>query len=295
MQFDERKALQTLERLIRERSGSNPRMLVEFSNWSLQLSQILDKAASPLGLSPQDEYERRRVYDGLTRLALLVGERTFPDLGMVLAFAPPDEKLGRARILFLAANPQDTKPLRLGEEIRAIDARLRSSDSGQHNFELIQHHAVRLDDAIEALLRHNPDIVHFSGHGSPTNEIIMEAEKGKRRPVSRDELVRLFRVTHAKARLVVLNACYTATQASAITEVVDSVVGMSRAVGDSAAIEFASGFYRGLAFKRSVQEAFDLGCYQISIDKTLIGEETTPVLLTKEGVKASDIYFNENP
>lgn len=292
MQFDERKALQALEGLIRERSGNDPRMLVEFSNWSLLLGQITDKAASPLGLSPQDEYEHRRIYDGLNRLALLVSDRTFTDLGMLSEPAPSNGKLGKARILFLAANPLDTKPLRLGEEIRAIDAKLRSTDSGQHGYELVQHHAVRLDDAIEALLRHNPDIVHFSGHGSSTNEIIMEAERGKRRPVSRDELVRLFKVTHAKARLVVLNACYTATQASAITEVVDSVVGMSRAVGDSAAIEFASGFYRGLAFGRNVQEAFDLGCYQISIDKTLTGEETTPVLLTKEGVNASEMYFN---
>ena len=47
---------------------------------------------------------------------------------------------------------------------------------------------------------------------------------------------------------IVLNACYSQRQATALAKVVPHVVGMARAVGDDAALRFAGGFYRTLAF-----------------------------------------------
>jgi hypothetical protein len=58
------------------------------------------------------------------------------------------------KLLFLAANPTDTDRLRLDEESR-------------DQFELKTHWAVRADDLQELLMRYQPDIVHFSGHGNP--------------------------------------------------------------------------------------------------------------------------------
>ena len=49
-------------------------------------------------------------------------------------------------------------------------------------------------------------------------------------------------------RCVVLNACYSEAQAQAIAEAIDCVVGMTSAVGDDAAIEFATAFYRALGY-----------------------------------------------
>jgi hypothetical protein len=46
----------------------------------------------------------------------------------------------------------------------------------------------------------------------------------------------------------VLNACYSEIQANAIVQHIDYVIGMSQAIGDTAAIKFAMGFYD--AFRR---------------------------------------------
>ena len=75
-------------------------------------------------------------------------------------------------ILVLAANPKGTSPLRLGEEVREIQAGLDRSQY-RDRFRIEQRWAVTPKDIRRALLDCNPQIVHFSGHGvgvSQSNE-----------------------------------------------------------------------------------------------------------------------------
>jgi hypothetical protein len=191
------------------------------------------------------------------------------------------------RILFLAANPVDTEPLRLDQEMRAIDEVLRRADY-RDRFEIKQQWAVRIGDLQEALLRHRPDIVHFSGHGTDTSEIVLEDDAGASRVVPRDALSRLFSVLRANIRCVVLNACYSEAQAQAIAETIDCVVGMTSAVADDAAIGFATAFYRALGYGESVQAAFDLGTNQIDLGG--LSDVDTPHLVARKG-NAADVSF----
>ena len=82
-------------------------------------------------------------------------------------------------------------------------------------------------------------------------------------------------------RCVVLNACYSEQQAQAIAEHIDCVVGMTNAVGDDAAIQFATAFYRALGFGRDVQTAFDLGTNLIGLQG--LPDEDIPHLVAKRG------------
>jgi hypothetical protein len=202
--------------------------------------------------------------------------------------AQPTGKESTMRILFLAANPIDTDPLRLSVEARTIDERLRLAEF-RDRFELIQHWAVRAGDLSEFLLRHQPHIVHFAGHGSAAGEIVLEDELGQAKAVSPAALAQLFRILKDNVRLVVLNACLSLPQARAIAKEIDCVAGMTREISDEAAIKFAGGFYRGLGYGRSVKAAFDLGCNEI--DLSILDEEARPRLLTKSGVKASNVVF----
>jgi hypothetical protein len=161
------------------------------------------------------------------------------------------------RILFLAANPTNTPSLRLDQEMRAIDQALRQSEF-RDRFDIRQHWAVRYNDIQGYLLRHQPDIVHFSGHGGSSSEIVLEDEYGNSHPVSVRALSQLFSILKDNIRCVVLNACYSEDQGKAIAEHIDCVVGMSNAIGDTTAIAFASAFYQALGFGRDVQTAFDL-------------------------------------
>jgi hypothetical protein len=92
-------------------------------------------------------------------------------------------------ILFLAANPNSMATLDLDSERRAIELSLHLRDParmiqenavmaeqfaikecmqrapGQHTLRVVAESAVTDDDLRRALLKHEPDIVHFSGHG----------------------------------------------------------------------------------------------------------------------------------
>jgi hypothetical protein len=194
------------------------------------------------------------------------------------------------RILFVAANPKDTDPLRLDEEIRTIEERLRLSKHASL-FEIRQAWAVRVKDLQEALLRHDPHIIHFSGHGSDFGEIILENVHGESHSVPPKALSELFKLLRGNLRGVVLNSCGSLSQARAIANHVDFVVGMSEDIGDDTAIAFAAGFYQGLGYGKSVLMAFELGRNQIHLER--LAEEKLPKLLVRNDVDPNQIVLIE--
>jgi len=198
-------------------------------------------------------------------------------------------KAGRPpiRILFLAANPLDSRRLRIDEEVREVKRALRASEF-RDRFAFEQEWAVRSGDLQEAFLRHRPNIVHFSGHGTESSEIVLEDQTGMMRAVPQQALSGLFSEFSKDIRCVVLNACYSEQQAQAIAEHIDCVVGMTRAVEDDAAIQFATSFYRALGYGESVQTAFDLGKNQTELEGLPAAD--TPHLVAKNP-KATDESF----
>ena len=68
-------------------------------------------------------------------------------------------------ILFLAADPTDTARLRLGQELRDIRERLQLSRN-RERFILESRESVRPGDVTQAIFDLNPQIIHFSGHGT---------------------------------------------------------------------------------------------------------------------------------
>jgi hypothetical protein len=195
----------------------------------------------------------------------------------------------RIRILFLSANPSGTRALQLDEEIRQITNKLRAAEY-RESIELISRWAVRPDDLLQALLEHRPHIVHFSGHGTHTQEILLNDPQGNPKPVSKYALISLFTTLKDNVRIVLLNACSTRPQAEAIAQIVDCVIGMNNPIGDDAAIVFAASFYQALGFGRSVKEAFDLGRTALLLEG--IPEEKTPELLTRKGINASSVFLS---
>lgn len=196
--------------------------------------------------------------------------------------SPPEFKKmdKKIKVLFLAANPVDLGRLRLDEELREIGKKIRAG-SERDCFELVTEMALRPGDLTEALLRHKPHVVHFSGHGSKTNGIALEDELGKTKLVNKQALARIFKILKDDIRIVALNACYAKDQAEALAETIDFTIGMNDAIGDKAAIMFAAHFYQALAFGRSVREAFDLALAQLDLET--IDGSNVPVLLVRPG------------
>lgn len=229
----------------------------------------------------------------------LAGQETYPvhwksQRGSgVQTYATPEpvhstSKDPKIRILFLAANPQDTDHLRLDKEIHSIDDNLRRSEY-RDRFEIFQHWAVRVSDVQELLLRHKPHIIHFSGHGSKSGQIVLENDTGAAASVSADAISNLLKILHGNVRCILLNACFSATQATVIAKEIDCVIGMSQAISDESAIKFASSFYQALGYGESIGVAFELG--RNAIDLSGLDEKDKPKLLTRIDFIADKITF----
>jgi hypothetical protein len=235
-----------------------------FADWKRRVEQKATEKASPKENLTQKAAQAPAVRPESEAEPALARERKA---------AAASEKI---RILFLTANPTDTNRLRLDEESRAIDQSLRRAEF-RDRFELEQFQAVRVGDLQECLLRVRPHIVHFSGHGSEEGEIYLQDSTGLSKPVSEKALGKLFGVLKDNIRCVVLNACFSRVQADAIAQHIDAVVGMTKAIGDDAAISFSAAFYQALAYGRDLQTAFDLGTIQIDLES--IPEQDTPQLI----------------
>ncbi len=180
------------------------------------------------------------------------------------------------KILILTANPRDTDRLSLDEEVREIEAGLRRSRH-RDQFELIAQWAVRPDELRRALLDHEPQIVHFSGHGAGEHGLVLANDAGGMQFVSTEALTGLFKALEPHGiECVLLNACYSEVQATAIHQSVDCVIGMNQPIGDRAAIEFAEGFYDALGAGSAYDQAFEIGCSAIALEGS--AEYTKPVL-----------------
>jgi hypothetical protein len=193
----------------------------------------------------------------------------------------------KSRILFLGANPAGSQ-LALDEESRAIEQKIRSTDQ-RDSLELITKWAVRPDDLLEYLNEYRPHVVHFSGHGTEEEQIILVDESHRAFPVSAAALKQLFTTLKDNIRVVVLNACYSRDQAEAIVEVIDCAIGMKQEIGDNAARAFAASFYRAVGYGHSVNDAFEQG--KVALMLQGIPEETTPTLLVRAGVDADALFL----
>jgi tetratricopeptide (TPR) repeat protein len=180
-------------------------------------------------------------------------------------------------LLFLAANPTDTALLRVDQEYRAIDAALRGAEY-RDRFTLKNHGAVRVEDFPALLMRYQPHILHFSGHGIRANQVALEDSAGHVRPVGLEVIAGWFAALPDNLRCVVLNACDSEDQARAIAEHIDCVIGMSQAISDSGALAFSTAFYQALAFGRNLQTAFDLACLALRAQNA--DEQAIPRLIS---------------
>lgn len=186
---------------------------------------------------------------------------------------------GQIKILFLAADPSNGTRLRLGQELRDIRERLQLARE-RDRFILDSRESVRPGDISQAIFDVEPQIVHFSGHGTSTGELCFEDLLGKYQPVQPYALAALFELVADQINCVLLNACYSEAQAKAIAQHISFVIGMNKEIGDQAAIAFAVGFYKALAARRTIDQAYKFGCVEIRLQG--IAEHLTPVLYTKQ-------------
>lgn len=192
------------------------------------------------------------------------------------------------KILFLAADPSNASRLRLQQEWREIEQRLQLARQ-RDKFLLSPSLSVRIGDITQALFDVEPQIVHFSGHGTTAGALCFENLLGQIQSVEPSALAAAFKLFANQVNCVVLNACYSEAQADAIVNHIPFVIGMNQSISDEAAIAFAVGFYKALGANRSIEEAFESGCVEIQLHG--IPEHLTPTLKKKNLISPVGIDY----
>ena len=193
-------------------------------------------------------------------------------------------------ILFLASNPSGTGKLQLDEEARSIQNKIRLSEY-RDTIKFETRWAVRTADIFQSINETNPTIIHFSGHGCNTGDLILENPDGSPKKVTPEAISQAIATVSDSVRLVVFNACYSQTQAERIVDFIDSSIGMSTSIGDEAACVFSAQFYSSIGFGRSLETAFRQAKAELMLEG--IPEDQTPVLFCKDGLSANDIVYVE--
>jgi len=122
-----------------------------------------------------------------------------------------------------------------------------------------------------------------------------------------------FGAAGASVKLVVLNACYGEAQAEALRAHVECIIGLTGAVHDEAARNFAIGLYGGIGERESVATAYRQGCAAMSLmdggsqqglrdviaqdlaPSTTSNRSGRPQLKVREGVDAERIVLAMDP
>jgi hypothetical protein len=201
-------------------------------------------------------------------------------------------------VLYLAANPLGKDRRALDREARDIRVELERSGF-RDRFELETRWAVEPLDLLRELRKLKPTVVHFSGagirgvDGAQDEGLLFQGVDGQPRLVSTAALQDVFDAAGASVKLVVLSACYSEPQATALLSRVDCVVGMRGSMGDDAARSFAIGFYGGLGDRESVAAAYKQGCAAIRLQG--LHDADLPQFHARPGVDAARLILASMP
>lgn len=108
-----RPSFDELERLIKNKYTAGSEKHVEFSTLKLLWHDLIEKEESSQGLSPNEEYEKRRILKLLIRLSIEVAGKSFLDLALTVRATPvvpsPDVTVLDQRI-FISYATDDYEP-----------------------------------------------------------------------------------------------------------------------------------------------------------------------------------------
>lgn len=193
-------------------------------------------------------------------------------------------------VAFFASDPGSTSGNRLllDEEVRSIQQNIRMSEH-RDAVKLESKWAVRPKDILQAFNELKPTVVHFSGHGSDMDELVLQDDQGNPKYVSKDAIVQTMSLLSDSVKLVFFNTCFSYNQAMACVQHVHAAIGMNTSIGDDAARVFAAQFYSAIGFGLSIPAAFKQAKAALMLEG--IPEESTPELYLRDGVEEDELIL----
>src|SRR5579859_3468606 len=155
------------------------------------------------------------------------------------------------RVLFVASRGQDS--LMIEREITLLQQRSLLAPGEDVIFHFLPD--ISIEDLPLELLRHKPDVLHISAHGSTRG---LEFANSSGDPVVLEPAM-LLSILHPEhpPRLVYLNGCDSFKFAESMSSRLPMAIGSTENISNRAAMTAAVLFYDRLINGRSVQESFD--------------------------------------
>lgn len=176
----------------------------------------------------------------------------------------------RMRILMASAAPAGATPPSFAPEVARVSTALEAAGM-QSRYQIIEKGRLGAADLAEALLRHQPYVLHFTGHGDLNGSIALEGPQSQVRPLSSAALAQLFANLPEPLQLLVLNCCYAGDQATTLRRSARAVIGFEGKITATESQEFAKVLYGDLFQGRTVAQAFERA-------RMLVSETANPVL-----------------
>lgn len=190
----------------------------------------------------------------------------------------------KLKLLLLAANSVDTTDSRASDEIQAIDRAIQGAPL-RDTFDIRKEPALRVSDIGPSLLKHNPTILHISGHSRETEGLVLENDLGHVAKVQCAQLMDVLLSAGTNLQLVFFGFCHSADCAEAMSMRIDFVLGIKGELQVESSLAFTPAFYAALASGSPIREAVAYG-------KSILGLEKLPgadaiVLLVRDGADAT--------
>ena len=174
------------------------------------------------------------------------------------------------KVLVLNATPDPTAPvdpgylpIRPDKEAMELRERLAGVPNPRRRLVFETVYAARPDQIQQEMVRHDPKILHFSGHGGG-GALAFEDRDGRVAPVTGALLARIVK-TYGELECLVLHACYSDEIAQTCAVHVPHVVGSTDAIDDTTAAHFTYMFYQALATGRPYPQAFEMGRNEVAL------------------------------
>lgn len=166
----------------------------------------------------------------------------------------PLSSLSKINILFLSATYKNTDQLWLEKEYRMIEEELRNSNL-RDKFNITKFLPSKITDIYKGFIEYTPNIVHFSGHGAKQGIYFRDFD-GNEVLVNNNTLGGLFQSFSKSIQCVILNSCYSESQADLISKYVPYVIGVKENITDEMAIKFTSFFYKKIGSNISLEDSY---------------------------------------
>lgn len=157
------------------------------------------------------------------------------------------------KILALISNPDNDYKLRADKEVKAINKMI--SDKANTDFTCTLFQAITIKELPSLLEKNQPDILHFSGHGTE-NGLIFEDDQGNGVSVNVAALKPILEECCSTLVCLFLSACNSKPLAEKISEIIPYVITFPEKIEDQKATEFSELFYAMLVMGKSFEASF---------------------------------------